>query len=119
MGTSAGGASVLLQISANEGDNKVPIPGTGMKPLFHGAIAQSPASPTFFTPTQAEKFYNEVADGLNCTTIDCVRSSSTGDLYYENYPMNFPDRNTPPRWMWAPTTEPEGGMWTEPAPAAM
>lgn len=119
MGTSAGGASVLLQISANEGDHRVPIPGTGNKPLFHGAIAQSPASPTFFTPTQAEKFYNEVADGLNCSTIDCVRSSSTGDLYYENYPMNFPDRNTPPRWMWAPTTEPVGGMWTEPAPAAM
>jgi carboxylesterase type B len=119
MGTSAGGSSVLLQITANEGDHRVPVPGTGNKPLFHGAIAQSPASPTFFTPTQAEKFYNEVASGLNCTTIDCVRQSSVGDLYYENYPMNFPDRNTPPRWMWAPTTEPKGGMWTEPAPAAI
>ncbi|KAF2130343.1 lipase 1 precursor [Dothidotthia symphoricarpi CBS 119687] len=119
MGTSAGGASVLLQLTANEGDNHAPIPGTGRKPLFHGAIAQSPASPTFFTPAQAEKFWNEVADGLNCTDIACVRDASPGDLYYENYPMNFPDRNTPPRWMWAPTTEPEGGMWTEPAPAAI
>jgi carboxylesterase type B len=119
MGTSAGGASVLLQLTANEGDNHVAVPGTGSKPLFHGAIAQSPASPTFFTPVQAEKFYNEVAAGLNCTDIECVRSSSAGDLYYENYPMNFPDRNTPPRWMWAPTTEPKGGMWTEPAPAAI
>jgi carboxylesterase type B len=119
MGTSAGGASVLLQLTANEGDNHVAVPGTGSKPLFHGAIAQSPASPTFFTPAQAEKFYNEVASGLNCTDIECVRSSSAGDLYYENYPMNFPDRNTPPRWMWAPTTEPKGGMWTEPAPAAI
>lgn len=119
MGTSAGGASVLLQLTANGGDNHVPVPGTGRKPLFHGAIAQSPASPTFFTPTQAEKFWNEVASGLNCTDIACVRSASTGDLYYENYPMAFPDRNTPPRWMWAPTTEPDGGMWTEPAPAAI
>jgi carboxylesterase type B len=119
MGTSAGGSSVLLQMTANEGDNHVPLPGTGRKPLFHGAIAQSPASPTFFTPTQAEKFYNEVADGLNCTDITCVRNSSPGDLYYENYPMSFPGRKTPPRWMWAPTTEPVGGMWREPAPAAI
>ena len=119
MGTSAGGASVLLQLTANEGDNHYPVPGTGRKPLFHGAIAQSPASPTFFTPPQAEKFWNEVASGLNCTDITCVRNSSPGDLYYENYPMNFPGRETPPRWMWAPTTEPKGGMWTEPAPAAI
>lgn len=119
MGTSAGGASVLLQMTANGGDNNVPIPGTGRKPLFHGAIAQSPASPTFFTPTQAEKFWNEVASGLNCTDVACVRNASPGDLYYENYPMSFPDRSTPPRWMWAPTTEPKGGMWTEPAPAAI
>lgn len=119
MGTSAGGASVLLQLSANDGDHHYPVPGMGRKPLFHGAIAQSPASPTFFTPDQAEKFYNEVADGLNCTDIACVRDSTPGDLYYENYPMNFPGRSTPPRWMWAPTTEPKGGMWTEAAPAAM
>jgi carboxylesterase type B len=119
MGTSAGGASVLLQMTANEGDNHVAVPGTGRKALFHGAIAQSPASPTFFTPTQAEKFWNEVASGLNCSDIACVRASSPGDLYYENYPMNFPDRGTPPRWMWAPTTEPKGGMWTEAAPAAI
>jgi carboxylesterase type B len=119
MGTSAGGASVLLQLTANEGDHHVAVPGTGRKPLFHGAIAQSPASPTFFTPAQAEKFYNEVKDGLKCDSIDCLRRSSAGDLYYENYPMNFPDRSTPPRWMWAPTTEPAGGQWTEPAPAAI
>ncbi|KAF2830582.1 alpha/beta-hydrolase [Ophiobolus disseminans] len=119
MGTSAGGASVLLQLTANEGDHHVAVPGTGRKPLFHGAIAQSPASPTFFTPTQAEKFWNEVASGLNCTDVACVRASTPGDLYYENYPMSFPDRDTPPRWMWAPTTEPKGGMWTQPAPAAI
>jgi carboxylesterase type B len=119
MGTSAGGASVLLQLTANGGDNHVPVPGTGRKQLFHGAIAQSPASPTFFTPPQAEKFWKEVADGLNCTDVACVRAATPGDLYYENYPMNFPGRNTPPRWMWAPTTEPAGGMWTEPAPAAI
>jgi carboxylesterase type B len=119
MGTSAGGASVMLQLTANEGDNHYPVPGTGRRQLFHGAIAQSPASPTFFTPTQAEKFYKEVADGLNCTDIACVRDASTGDLYYENYPMNFPGRDTPPRWMWAPTTEPKGGMFTKPAIAAI
>jgi carboxylesterase type B len=119
MGTSAGGASVLLQLSANEGEHHHAVPGTGRKPLFHGAIAQSPASPTFFTPTQAEKFWNEVASGLNCTDITCVRNASPGDLYYENYPMNFPDRQSPPRWMWAPTTEPKGGMWTESAPEAL
>ncbi|KAL6712213.1 hypothetical protein ACN47E_000090 [Coniothyrium glycines] len=119
MGTSAGGASVLLQLTANEGDNHFAVPGTGRKPLFHGAIAQSPASPTFFTPSQAEKFYNEVASGLNCTTLSCIRDSSVGDLYYENYPMTFPGRSTPPRWMWAPTTEPSGGTWTQPAPAAI
>ncbi|KAF7574248.1 PnbA, Carboxylesterase type B [Pyrenophora tritici-repentis] len=110
MGTSAGGASVMLQLTANQGDNYYPVPGTGRKQLFHGAIAQSPASPTFFTTEQAEKFYNEVASGLNCTDIACVRNAATGDLYYENYPMNFPGRNTPPRWMWAPTTEPAGGI---------
>ena len=120
MGTSAGGASVLLQLTGNEGDHHVAVPGTGRKPLFHGAIAQSPASPTFFTPEQAEKFYNEVASGLQCDNIECIRKSSTGDLYYENYPMNFPDRSTPPRWMWAPTTEPKGTRgWTEGAPAAI
>lgn len=119
MGTSAGGASVLLQLTANEGDNYYPVPGTGRKQLFHGAIAQSPASPTFFTPTQAEKFWNEVAGGMNCSNIACVRAASPGDLYYQNYPMNFPGRDTPPRWMWAPTAEPQGGMFTEPAPAAI
>ncbi|EAT78182.2 hypothetical protein SNOG_14311 [Parastagonospora nodorum SN15] len=120
MGTSAGGASVLLQLTGNEGDHHVAVPGTGRKPLFHGAIAQSPASPTFFTPEQAEKFYSEVASGLECDNIECIRKSSPGDLYYENYPMNFPDRSTPPRWMWAPTTEPKGTRgWTEGAPAAI
>ncbi|RMZ67661.1 cholinesterase precursor [Pyrenophora seminiperda CCB06] len=119
MGTSAGGASVMLQLTANEGDNYYPVPGTGRKQLFHGAIAQSPASPTFFTTEQAEKFYNEVASGLNCTDIACVRNAATGDLYYENYPMSFPGRNTPPRWMWAPTAEPKGGMFTAPAPASI
>jgi len=119
MGTSAGGASVLLQLTANDGDNYSSVPGTGRKRLFHGAIAQSPASPTFFTPPQAEKFWNEVAGGINCTDVTCVRNASPGDLYYENYPMSFPGRNSPPRWMWAPTTEPAGGMWTQPAPAAI
>ena len=119
MGTSAGGASVLLQLTANDGDHGYPVPGTGRRPLFHGAIAQSPASPTYFTPSQAEKFWEEVAGGLNCTDIACVRSASTGDLYYENYPMSFPGRNTPPRWMWAPTTEPKGGMWTESGPTSI
>ncbi|KAF1941300.1 alpha/beta-hydrolase [Clathrospora elynae] len=119
MGTSAGGASVLLQLTANDGDHHYPVPGTGRKPLFHGAIAQSPASPTFFTPSQAEKFYNEVAGGMNCSDVTCIRNASPGDLYFENYPMNFPGRSTPPRWMWAPTTEPSGGMFTAPAPAAI
>ncbi|KAL5118866.1 hypothetical protein ACEQ8H_003189 [Pleosporales sp. CAS-2024a] len=119
MGTSAGGASVLLQLSANGGDHHTAVPGTGRKPLFHGAIAQSPASPTFFTREQADKFYNQVASGLKCDSIECVRKSSPGDLYYENYPMSFPNRTTPPRWMWAPTTEPRGGLWTEGAPASI
>lgn len=121
MGTSAGGASALMHLTANGGDNTFATPGTGKTKLFHGVIAQSPASPTFYTPEQAEKFYTEVATGLNCTdlSIECVRNASVGDLFFENYPMSFPGRNTPPRWMWAPTTEPEGGMWTEPATSAI
>jgi carboxylesterase type B len=121
MGTSAGGASAVLHLSANGGDNTFATPGRGRTQLFHGVIAQSPASPTFYTPEQANKFWKEVALGLNCTDLstECVRNASVGDLYYENYPMNFPGRNTPPRWMWAPTTEPKGGMWTEPATGAI
>jgi carboxylesterase type B len=121
MGTSAGGASALMHLTANGGDNTVPMPGTGMTKLFHGVIAQSPASPTFYTPEQANKFWEQVALGVNCTdlSVQCVRNASTGDLYWQNYPMSFPGRNTPPRWMWAPTTEPEGGMWTEPATSAI
>ncbi|CAN9422117.1 unnamed protein product [Alternaria alternata] len=41
---SAGGASVMLQLTANEGDNYYPVPGTGRKQLFHGAIARFLAS---------------------------------------------------------------------------
>ncbi|KAF2726967.1 alpha/beta-hydrolase [Polyplosphaeria fusca] len=121
MGTSAGGSSVLLQLSGNEGDNTHPVPGSGRKPLFHGAIAQSAASPTFYTPEQASKFWKQVALGVNCTDLDveCVRNASVGDLYFQNYPMTFPERETPPRWMWAPTTEPKGGIWTEPSTHAV
>lgn len=123
MGTSAGGASALMHLTANGGDNTFATPGTGKTKLFHGVVAQSPASPTFYTPEQANKFWKQVAtgDGVNCTdlSLECVRNASPGDLYYQNYPMTFPDRNTPPRWMWAPTTEPEGGMWTEPATSAL
>jgi carboxylesterase type B len=121
MGTSAGGASVLLQLTANGGDNTFPAPGTGQRPLFHGAIAESPASPTFYTRDQANLFWRNVALGLNCTdlTTECVRKASVGDLYYQNYPMSFPERDTPPRWMWAPTAEGPGGLWTEPATAAI
>lgn len=121
MGTSAGGASVLLQLTGNGGDHSFATPGTGKTKLFHGAIAQSPASPTFYTPPQQEKFWKQVALGLNCTdlSVNCVRDASVGDLYYQNYPMSFPGRNTPPRWMWAPTAEPEGGIFTEPATSAI
>ncbi|KAF2015287.1 alpha/beta-hydrolase [Aaosphaeria arxii CBS 175.79] len=117
MGTSAGGASVLMQLAANGGDHSWPTPGSGSKQLFHGIIAQSPAAPTFFTREQGNLFWDNVANGLNCTdkSIDCVRNASVGDLYYENYPMAFEGRKTPPRWMWAPTTEKEGGLWTEPS----
>lgn len=116
MGTSAGAASVLLHLTANGGDNTFAVPGSGRRQLFHGAITQSPAAPTFFNKEQANQFWKNVATGLNCTdlSVDCVRAASVGDLYYQNYPMSFPGRNTPPRWMWAPTIEPEGGMWTEP-----
>ncbi|KAF2742135.1 alpha/beta-hydrolase [Sporormia fimetaria CBS 119925] len=121
MGTSAGGASALMHLTANGGDNSFMTPGTGNTKLFHGVIAQSPASPTFYTPEQAEKFWEEVALGVNCTdlSVECVRNASVGDLYFQNYPMTFPGRNTPPRWMWAPTTEPKGGMLTEPATSAL
>jgi carboxylesterase type B len=121
MGTSAGGASAVLQLTAKEGDHSFSVPGTGKRQLFHGLIAQSPAAPTFYTPEQQQKFWNEVATGLNCTdlSIECVRNASVGDLYYENYPMSFPDRKTPPRWMWAPSPEPKGGLWTEPATEAI
>ncbi|KAF2864654.1 Alpha/Beta hydrolase protein [Massariosphaeria phaeospora] len=121
MGTSAGAASVMLQLSANGGNHSVPTPGVGRTQLFHGAITQSPGAPTFFTKEQANKFFREVAEGLNCTdlSVDCVRRASVGDLYYENYPMSFPGRKTPPRWMWAPTTEAPGNLWTESAPVAM
>ncbi|PSN72434.1 alpha/beta-hydrolase [Corynespora cassiicola Philippines] len=121
MGTSAGAASVLLQMAANEGDNYVNVPGTGRKRLFHGAIAQSPAAPTFYTREQANHFWKNVAEGVNCTdlSVECVRDSSVGDLYFENYPMSFPGRDSPPRWMWAPTAEKEGGMWTKPALSAI
>ncbi|KAF2111055.1 Alpha/Beta hydrolase protein [Lophiotrema nucula] len=121
MGTSAGGASVLLQLTGNGGDHKFSVPGTGRKPLFHGAIAQSAASPTFYTKDQAYHFWRNVALGVNCPnmSVGCVRNASIGDLYYQNYPMHFPERKTPPRWMWAPTAEPEGGIWTEPATQAI
>ncbi|KAF2705598.1 alpha/beta-hydrolase [Pleomassaria siparia CBS 279.74] len=121
MGTSAGGASAMLQLTGNGGDNTVSLPGTGRRPLFHGLIAQSPASPTFYTPDQANHFWKQVALGVNCTdlSVACVRNATVPDLYWQNYPMSFPNRTTPPRWMWAPTTEPEGGIWTEPAPAAI
>jgi carboxylesterase type B len=123
MGTSAGGASVLMHLTANGGDHSFATPGSGKTKLFHGVIAQSPASPTFYTREQANKFWEQVAlgDGVNCTdlSLECVRNASVGDLYYQNYPMNFPGRNTPPRWMWAPTIEPKGGMWTEPATSAL
>ncbi|KAF2007665.1 alpha/beta-hydrolase [Amniculicola lignicola CBS 123094] len=120
MGTSAGGASVLLQMTANGGDNTFPVPGSGIKKLFHGAITQSPASPTFYTPEQANHFWEIVAKGVNCTdlSIDCVRKSAVGDLYWENFPMSFPGRNTPPRWMWAPTASPNS-LWTEPGTTAI
>ena len=121
MGTSAGGASAVAQLTANEGDHSFATPGSGKTNLFHGVIAQSPASPTFYTPEQAEKFWKEVALGVNCTdlSVECVRNASVGDLYYENYPMSFPGRGTPSRWMWAPTAEKEGGLWTEPATTAI
>lgn len=121
MGTSAGGASALMHLTANNGSHTFETPGIGHKQLFHGIIAQSPASPTFFTRSQQNKFYRQVAEGVNCTdlSLSCVRSASTGDLYFQNYPMTFPERNTPPRWMWSPSIEPAGGMWTEPATSAI
>ncbi|CAI6336761.1 unnamed protein product [Periconia digitata] len=123
MGTSAGGTSVVAQLAANHGDNTFPVPGSGRKPLFHGAIMQSPASPTYFTKEQANDFYGRVARGVGCandTSISCVRNASVGDLYWQNYPMAFAGRNTPPRWMWAPTAEKgPNALWTEPGTTAL
>ncbi|PVI05877.1 alpha/beta-hydrolase [Periconia macrospinosa] len=123
MGTSAGGTSVVSQLTAKHGDHTYPVPGSGQKPLFHGAIMQSPAGMTYFNPEQANDFYQRVARGVGCgndTSVACVRNASIGDLYYQNYPMSFPRRNTPPRWMWAPTAEKgPNALWTEPGVTAV
>ena len=83
MGESAGGGSVMHQITAYGGLK-------GKRP-FHQAIAQSPGNFPVTGNTQQEKLllttfkYASLVSGQNISTVQQLRNLSTTDLYNTNY----------------------------------
>lgn len=100
-GTSAGGSSVVVHLTA---DN-----GTDQK-LFHGAISESPSFATTLTVRQSQYQYNQFATRLGCAVKDslsCLRKKTAVEIQEQNYNIPLPGGAKPPLYQWLPTLDSE------------
>ncbi|KFA65781.1 hypothetical protein S40285_06123 [Stachybotrys chlorohalonatus IBT 40285] len=101
VGTSAGGASVAMHLTANGGQDRG---------LFHGAIGQSPSFATMLTVEQTRYQYKHFAVRLGCygrDNIACLRNKTAQQIQERNYNIPLPGGAQPPRYQWLPARDGE------------
>lgn len=98
-GTSAGAASVVMHLTANNGTNM---------DLFHGAIASSPSFATTLTIAESQYQYNHLVTRLGCAVKDslgCLRNKTTTEIQKLNYNIPLPGGAAPPLFQWLPVLD--------------
>ncbi|EQL04236.1 Carboxylesterase, type B [Ophiocordyceps sinensis CO18] len=100
-GSSAGAASVVLHMTANN--------GTGRK-LFHGAIAESPSFATMLTISESGYQYRHLAARLGCVgggRPACLRNKTAAEMQAQNTNMPLPGGGSAPNYMYVPVIDGE------------
>jgi carboxylesterase type B len=98
-GTSAGGASVLFHLTADNGTDRG---------LFHGAISQSGSFAATLTVQQSQYQYNQFATRLGCATADslgCLRGKTAKQIQEKNYNIPLPGAAAAPLYQWLPVLD--------------
>lgn len=98
-GTSAGGASVVMHLLAENGTDKG---------LFRGAIASSPSFAQTLTVKQAQYQYNQFATRLGCAVKDslaCLRNKTAEEVQTQNFNIPLPGGAKPPLYQWLPVLD--------------
>lgn len=94
-GTSAGGASVIFHLTAENGTNRG---------LFHGAMSQSGSFAATLTVKESQYQYNQFATRLGCTTdtLKCLRNKTADQIQEKNINIPLPGGADPPLYQWLP-----------------
>ncbi|KAL8806816.1 MAG: hypothetical protein Q9182_001076 [Xanthomendoza sp. 2 TL-2023] len=103
-GTSAGAASVTLQLAAYGGRDDG---------LFHATAAESQSFAALRTVEESQYQYDELVTRTNCDsahtksgdTLACLRQLSSDDLQGQNIGTPFPNTTRPPLFAYNPTLD--------------
>ena len=98
-GTSAGGASVIYHLTADNGTDRG---------LFHGAMSQSASFAGLLTTKESQYQYNQFATRIGCTgkdSLGCLRKKSAKDIQQENINIPLPGGAMPPLFQWLPVLD--------------
>lgn len=101
-GDSAGGASVMLHLTAHGGRNDH---------LFHAAAAESMSFGPIFTASESQYQYDNLAQAVGCKDSDpakslrCLRGKDVTEIQQHNYNIPYPGQAKPPLYMFGPTVD--------------
>lgn len=97
-GASAGGGSVVLQLTAYGGRNDN---------LFHAAAAESAAFPPLRDVTNSQWQYDSLLNQTGCTHLDCLTAldAVTFQKAVRTLKKPFPGAKNPPIYFWNPTLD--------------
>lgn len=98
-GTSAGAASVVLHLTAENGTDRG---------LFRGAIASSPSFASTLTIAQSQYQYKQFATRLGCAVKDslaCLRGKTATEIQEQNFNIPLPGGAKPPLYQWLPVLD--------------
>jgi carboxylesterase type B len=97
-GASAGGGSVVLQLTAYGGRND---------DLFHAAAAESPAFPPLRDVANSQWQYDSLLNQTGCTDLGCLTSldAVTFQKAVRTLKKPFPGATNPPIYFWNPTLD--------------
>ncbi|KAF2749234.1 alpha/beta-hydrolase [Sporormia fimetaria CBS 119925] len=97
-GASAGGGSIVLQLTAYGGRDDS---------LFHGAFAESPAFPPLRNVEESQPAYDALLTATGCADLKCLREMDAVAFQtaVRNFNMPFPNSVNPPIYFWNPTID--------------
>lgn len=100
-GTSAGAASVVFHLTAENGTDKN---------LFHAAIGESPSFATTLTQSESQYQYTQFATRLGCVgkdSLSCLRKKTAVEIQEQNFNIPLPGGANAPKYQWLPSLDNE------------